>query len=135
MFKNLPGILQNILGDIPQVEIELSTTMIRHLGKGIHHPEFNKLHIGLFKITGVNLSHDSSPAIFGSQQFTFLSDSFEIIIVGPSFLRVESHIQYRNSGGDPVWIFLEWKNILLIHLVYVGTGHEIRIVLHIVGSP
>jgi len=121
VLKSLPGVLQNILGDIPQVEVQLSAAVIGHLSKGIHDPEFYELHIGLLKVGGINLPHDSSPAIFRIQQVSFFSDPLRIIVIGTSLLRVIGHIKHRYPCGYSIGIFLIGEDILLVHLVEIGT--------------
>ena len=95
ILEELPAIAQNILGDITQVEINLTALMIWILDEGVHHPEFDVLIVGRFEIRLVELPHDTTPTGFGITEGTILVQTsgktfrtIHIVVISTSLRRI-----------------------------------------------
>ena len=61
IFEELHTIAQNILGDVAQVEIELTAAVVGIVDEGVHHPELDVFVVGSFEVGIVELAHNTTP--------------------------------------------------------------------------
>ena len=118
-------IFQNILADVSQVDIQLTSRTIIVVDEWIHHPKLKVFDIGNFEIVIVNTSHHTPPTCFRSNQATICSypsterraTVFKLIIVRPSLLRIICQIQSEDLLLNG-YIFI-WKKFLLENRTHI----------------
>ncbi len=62
ILKALTAVLQDVLGQIAEVEIEISARRIGIVQEGVHHPKLDELDVLLLKVVDGQLAHDAGPA-------------------------------------------------------------------------
>src|SRR5690606_10142258 len=108
VFKEHPSILDDIFGDIPQVDVHFTTALkdgpIGLFHKWIEHPHLYVFHVGCFKIIALEGSHNTPPPRFRSDQIairveprTVLRSIGDIVVVWSPFGGIIHHIKGEKS--------------------------------------
>ena len=116
VLEELPTVAKNILRDVTEVKIELTTLVIGIIDEGIHHPELDILVVGRFEVGIVELTHDTAPTGLGVAQRTILQQTagealraVHIVVVGTPLGRIEGNVEDRHQRGE-----------LRVHRILVG---------------
>ena len=117
MFKRFFAITENILADVAQIDIHISThkRLVRVCQEWVHQPELNILNISLLEISVIQLTHNTTPTRSWIRQFTITTYLLSRDVVWSTFFWIVTQVQ---RGQNRICIrqhLFIWINLLLIH--------------------
>ena len=91
VFVALETILEDILGYLTEVDIEVAALVVGVVGveEWVHEPELDVLDVALLEVGVVELAHDAAPSAFGVEEVALCIDVVGIEVVGTALVGVE----------------------------------------------
>ena len=125
ILKELLLIFQDILGDLTQVEIKITTLGGLVVHEGIHQPELDIFIVGGLQICRLDLTHHTTPTFLRIGQRTIRVDIIGIQVIGTTLVRIVSEVQDRQSGIIVRSQLLAREKLLIVHATHEMVGEII----------
>ena len=97
------------------------------INEWVHQPELDILHIGIFKVAVVQLSHDTCPTFFWVIQITIRSHVGYIQVIRTPLLWIIGQVQ----SLDGSWLTVQ-RLLILEYFPLVNRSHEVVGELHLI---